>query len=324
MTGVTVFVSADAEDQVEKMMHNHSEDLCINRSPMKRKCSLPDLHLHGELTDEEEDEEEERCHSTEEESPMITLCHEQRQICTSPDSVVDGPTPSAASQKEELVPVAVDPGEKIPLVDCLIPSASKEEVTPEVVDHAENISLVDGPTPSKPQKDELVPVVDDHSEYISLTQDDDFEESLSYFAATFRRVHFADEVGLALKQIHILEPHDAATSRIVVLLLSPKERVFEFLHAEYPRDPATTVQVLLEQIPEIATNPVFQTKTFSSISKTKNKAELRLWGPLQDCDLEESELVLGILEGFTANDIANFALPLLVNGKIIKAVSFRE
>jgi hypothetical protein len=68
-----------------------------------------------------------------------------------------------------------------------------------------------GPTPLKPQKDELVPVVNDHSENISLTQNDEFEEILSY------RVLVVDEVGLVLQQIHILQQHDASSSQIVCL-----------------------------------------------------------------------------------------------------------
>lgn len=160
---------------------------------------------------------------------------------------------------------------------------------------------------------------DSESETGSQNDNDDDEEDDDMQS---RRVSFADDAGLPLQQVRLVEKQVSAFSRIVVLLLSPEDRVFEFLHAEFPLDDSTTVDVLLEQLPLIATNEVFNDKTFVAISRTKNNTQLENSAPLQDCSLDESELVLGVMEGFSVPDIAAFALPLLVNQKILKAVSY--
>jgi len=144
-----------------------------------------------------------------------------------------------------------------------------------------------------------------------------FQDSLN------RTVHFADDMGMDLVKVHAFEKPIAALSRLIILLLSPEQRTFEFLHAEYPLDETTTVQVLLEQLPLLATNKVFAPLEFCKLSRTKNNEELDTDALLSECQLEESELVLGVLKNYSIPQIATFAVPLLVNGKITKAVSFQ-
>lgn len=134
-----------------------------------------------------------------------------------------------------------------------------------------------------------------------------------------RRVSFADERGSPLKEIRFLEPPDYR--RMVLLLLSPNDRKFEFLHLEYPLDDNTTVQALVDQIPKLAANPVFRRFTFSCLARTSKNEKLDNNKLIGDYELAENELLLGILMGYAATEIGTCAVPLLLNGDIIKAVN---
>lgn len=135
-----------------------------------------------------------------------------------------------------------------------------------------------------------------------------------------RKLRFADELGKPLTKEHIIEREANYASRIVVMLLSPRDRKFEFLHAEYPLDESTTVQVLLEQVPLLATNDAFRTKKFNALLQTETSRQLDNALALQDYCFKESEIVLGIPDDFTVANMTKMAVPLLLNKKLMKTV----
>jgi hypothetical protein len=135
-----------------------------------------------------------------------------------------------------------------------------------------------------------------------------------------RKIRFADEHGAPLTEEFLIKREANYASRIVVMLLSPRERKFEFLHAEYPLDASTTVQVLLEQVPELATNEAFRTKKFTALLQTETSRQLDNKLALEDYTFKESEIVLGIPDDFTAGNMAKMAVPLLLNKKLMKTV----
>ena len=135
-----------------------------------------------------------------------------------------------------------------------------------------------------------------------------------------RKLRFADESGLPLTQVKLLEPTPPAIKRLIVLLLSPLLKTFEFLHVEYPLNETTTAKILLEQLSILSTNEAFRTHTFTAIWSLKLQQPLSLTTPLEDLPLQESEICLAILEHFTAAEICGMAAPLLGNKKMLKAV----
>jgi len=135
-----------------------------------------------------------------------------------------------------------------------------------------------------------------------------------------RRIRFADEAGQELTKEYVIEREANYASRIVVMLLSPRDRKFEFLHAEYPLDESTTVQVLLEQVPLLATNDAFRTKKFNALLQTETSRQLDNNLALQDYCFKESEIVLGIPDDFTVANMTKMAVPLLLNKKLMKTV----
>jgi hypothetical protein len=133
-----------------------------------------------------------------------------------------------------------------------------------------------------------------------------------------KRVSFADKDGAPLQHIRVIER--APTRKLLLLLLSPQDRKFEFLNLEYPLDDHTTAKVVVDQIPKLASNPLFRTLTFTSLARTSVSEQLDGDGLMAEFDLKDNELLLGVPMGYQAHQIGAFAVPLLLNGDIIKAV----
>jgi len=134
-----------------------------------------------------------------------------------------------------------------------------------------------------------------------------------------KQVSFIDDLcNIPLHEIRIIER--APSRRLLLLLLCPVDRKFEFLNLEYPLDDNTTAQVLVDQIPKLASNPVFRKFTFTGLARTSVKQLLENDQLMGDFELKENELVLGVPLGYQDHQIGAFAVPLLLNGDIIKAV----
>ena len=139
-----------------------------------------------------------------------------------------------------------------------------------------------------------------------------------------RSIRFADEQGLPMSTVHCLgEDEDPfPIGNIVVLLLCPEDRKFEFVHAEYCVNARTSVFNLLEQLPKLATNELFASKTFVSLLRTRGGFnELNIISPLHECGLAKNEVVVAVPEGCRGSEILKCALPLVLNKRIAKAVS---
>jgi hypothetical protein len=224
---------------------------------------------------------------------------QQQQPTTPPTMVENGALPLPLETTDKLQP----------------PTSSSTTTTPakERRPQDEDTIISPGPAPGS--------VNNNHNS--SSGNDDDDNRNVNI--KNVRVIRFADEVGQPLVDYHAIggkdDPH--ATGRIIIMLLNPQQRKFEFIHAEFLRSEQTTVADLLYQIPQMASNELFRnTTTFTHICRTRNgNTDLDNDRILQDYDMEDSELVIGVLEGFSGKEMAQCALPLLLNGKITQAVS---
>jgi hypothetical protein len=257
------------------------------RDSIGRSSVALDAHLHGSLS---AGAEHEKYSTAVEQSTLTVPCHEE--VVTD-----ENEQPLNISENEQTTPTA----------PCHEESIRQERSSPDTVTSDEV----------------LVSLSDRTGKQGSSTGDEDDSSfgSMQFLDTGNRTVHFADESGLPLKHVRILESEEAAGSRVVVLLLSPKDRTFEFLHAEYELNETTTVQVLLEQLPTLATNEVFRDYSFSAIFRKTDNVQLINCMLLEDCGLEESEMVIAVLDGYLVPEIVGMAAPLLANRKITKAVS---
>jgi hypothetical protein len=164
-----------------------------------------------------------------------------------------------------------------------------------------------------------------------------------------KRVRFADEHGLPLSTIRLIRPSYIKDGRLIILLLSPSKRIFEFIQVQYPIDGATTTQVLVDQLQCIATNPLFKYTEFVGLSRIKgsnggngSNSTSAATSPeddedstcstsipylldplkvLEDFGFHTCELVLAVPQGHTPSDLITVAFPLLLNGTIKKGLS---
>ena len=169
---------------------------------------------------------------------------------------------------------------------------------------------------------------DDHVEEIPMISnddcndddDDDFHEAIQQRPRTIK---FADESNLPLVQCRVINSKDDpyAAKKVIMMLLCPKERKFEFLQAEYRVRERTSVADVVEQIPCIANNPLFRNMSFTKLIRAKDgTSELENTRQFQEYELEDGELLIAIVEGYTSAEMSKHALPLLLNGKISEAV----
>jgi hypothetical protein len=139
-----------------------------------------------------------------------------------------------------------------------------------------------------------------------------------------RSIRFADEQGLPMVRVHHLGDNDdpLAVNRLVILLLSPSDKKFEFAHVEYRLRAEATVADLLQQLPAFATSELFTTMEFESLYRTQcEDPKLDSSTLLHDIGFGKHEVMVPIRKGFSGEDIVKCAVPLLLNKRIIKGVS---
>jgi hypothetical protein len=139
-----------------------------------------------------------------------------------------------------------------------------------------------------------------------------------------KTIRFADDCGLPMETVYMLGGPDdpAAVGRVVVVLLKPEVRKFEFIYAEYRLNSKTSVSNLLEQLPGMASNKMFTAQTYSSLFRSRDGcSELIGALSLQDCCLDKNEVIIGVMGGYSGPEMVKCALPLIYNDKISKAVS---
>ena len=104
--------------------------------------------------------------------------------------------------------------------------------------------------------------------------------------------------GNHLVTVHVLpppmEPHCV---RIIVLLMHDGCKKFEFLHVEFQTQERLLVQHVLEQLPGLATGPVFQTTTFGSLIRECNREELLNVCALATYGLRDGNVVVAVPQG---------------------------
>lgn len=165
-------------------------------------------------------------------------------------------------------------------------------------------------------------------ESFDLSQDSQQDTSICSLNAKNRKrsIRFADEEGKAMETVHLVERQqgyrdDSNLRRILVLLLLPKEKKFEFLHAEYSLNARVSVSVLLKQFPDMATDPIVASQKYTRLCRAGGGAELINALAIQDYGLEQDEILIAVVKGYTSKETNRMAKTLVENQQILKAVS---
>jgi hypothetical protein len=120
---------------------------------------------------------------------------------------------------------------------------------------------------------------------------------------------------------------EVATFKIFILLVAPRNKIFEIIQVFYP-PLETTVQVLLDSIPANATEPVLGSQTYIGLCR-KNGQHLHadMLASAAAVDLEtynecakivRGEILVAIPKGFSALFCSRIAEPILSNPRVVK------
>ena len=157
----------------------------------------------------------------------------------------------------------------------------------------------------------------------------DTEEDSFTLPRIQRTIRFADEAGLPIHTVRLTEREedyeDLDWTRIIVLLLSPKKRKFEFIHLSYNVAERTPLSDALQQFPSMATDPSLTNQKYVGLCRpSKNGQELINSLSLQDYVFEKDEILLAILAGMKAKQLVDMSAPLLANKTVLRMVSTYE
>jgi len=140
-----------------------------------------------------------------------------------------------------------------------------------------------------------------------------------------RRIRFADEVGQPLEETRYAvtqySEEDLQTLRTIVLLMSPKQRKFEFIHLSYGMGEKTIVGDIIKQIPAFATDTTLAKQTYVGLCRPKESGrELINTVSIQGYFLSRDEVLVAVAREYSAKALLKMAKPLLENKKILRAV----
>jgi hypothetical protein len=160
----------------------------------------------------------------------------------------------------------------------------------------------------------------------TVDTDDEYDDP-TYTLPKKRTIRFADEEGRELQTTYITErDKDDADEhlyhmRIIVLLLNPKKKQFEFLHLTTPRDDRTHLSEAIKLFPDLASDSSFTKQKYVGLCRpTKGGQELINSLCVQDYDLDRDEILVAIPSGMKGKTIVKISEPLVNDGNVKKMV----
>lgn len=159
------------------------------------------------------------------------------------------------------------------------------------------------------------------------TVDEDYDDP-TYTLPKKRTIRWSDEAGKDLKTVYITERDKDDTDehlyhmRIIVLLLNPKKKQFEFLHLTTPREERTHILQAVRLFPDLASDGSFHKQKYMGLCRPmKDGQELINSLCLQDYDLDRDEILVAIPSGMKGKEIVTISQPLLQDRTVQKMVS---
>ena len=141
------------------------------------------------------------------------------------------------------------------------------------------------------------------------------------------KVRFADACGEALEDVHYTQTmytHETMSymSQVIVLLLNPKQKKFEFIHMAYDPYQKMPIAQIMAKLPQICTHKSLADQTYVGLCRVAaNGRELINTVSIQGYELDKDEVLVAIIKGSSAKYTMEMASPLLSNRRILKAVS---
>jgi len=178
--------------------------------------------------------------------------------------------------------------------------------------------------------------LDSKSYETTETEDDSQSERSVETPLVPTAIRWADHHNLPLAKTHVLNLH-GGQHRLVILLIHPIARKFEFLHVEYDVSQRLTVGGILQQIPHLASSKWFRPLHFTALYHSRTGSatndgekitshhrssctELIHIVTCQDYDFAWNEILIAVADTFEASVVTEQASQLLLNAPLRKAV----
>mmetsp|Transcript_22223 Transcript_22223/g.31858 ORF Transcript_22223/g.31858 Transcript_22223/m.31858 type:complete len:398 (+) Transcript_22223:297-1490(+) len=137
-------------------------------------------------------------------------------------------------------------------------------------------------------------------------------------------VQFADQCGRDLEVVHYVQTmysHEVTDCcRAIILLLSPKDRKFEFVHVSYHLYERSSVASIVEQIRVLATDKALKSQKYTGLLRADCGREMVHSAPIQAYHLKNDSLLVAVIGNMHSGSMMKMAKPLLENKRIIRAV----
>jgi hypothetical protein len=141
----------------------------------------------------------------------------------------------------------------------------------------------------------------------------------------YRFVRFADDHGEKLEIVYwtptmySVEENDWV--RLIILLLCPRKKMFEFLHVSYNIYDKTNIGDIVKQLPTIATDEALKCQRYVGLVRRDGERELINSVCIQSYKMKRKEMLIAVVDGFVGKSILRLAKPLLADKKMVKMVS---
>lgn len=131
-------------------------------------------------------------------------------------------------------------------------------------------------------------------------------------------IRWADHEGKALETCNQMTYQEPLNVRVVVLMLNPAEKIFEFIQCEFETDERLTVSDLLAQLPFMASMDPLKEQRYSRLYR--GERELVNLLAIQDYDIDEGEILVAVAADFNPRHTIAAAAALMLQKDLLRAV----
>ncbi|KAL7568517.1 hypothetical protein ACA910_002636 [Epithemia clementina (nom. ined.)] len=133
-----------------------------------------------------------------------------------------------------------------------------------------------------------------------------------------RSIRWADDEGKKLVVLHEVEILPPLNVRVVILMLNPAEKIFEFVQCEFQTDERLTVSDLLVQLPFMASMESLKKQRYTALYR--GEREMVNIISIQDYDIIEGEILVAVSSNANPKQSIAAASALLLQRSLIRAV----
>ena len=156
------------------------------------------------------------------------------------------------------------------------------------------------------------------SQSVETTETEDESEQEEHSKHVEKSVRWADSTGHDLAVTHSIDSVPYISTRVVILLLDIKERLFEFVQCEFSTDNRLTVSDTLKQLPSFASIEFLRQQRFRTLCRPDEEMINML--PIQNYHVREGEILVAAGGYARPKEVMAAAAALLKQKKLVRAV----